>query len=191
MRCWDNDGEEYRSQYEALLRYDGERAEIRRMHEGEGDLTLSQTTEVPAYEPYPLFDESARDQVGDGASGGPYDFDVESVSTNTVSLSCALQESDEGDTVMELSMWVNGEHALTTVDTDPLPDDAEETEDRRRVGIVSRPGPGNEPLGCSTRPSRCTRSWRRSRTGARAGRRGRGGRTVGRPVLSGEPSVLP
>ncbi|GAB2512006.1 serine/threonine-protein kinase [Nocardiopsis aegyptia] len=147
VRCWDNDGEEYRSQYEALLRYDGERAEIRRMHEGEGDLTLSQTTEVPAYEPYPLFDESARDQVGDGASGGPYDFDVESVSTNTVSLSCALQESDEGDTVMELSMWVNGEHALTTVDTDPLPDDAEETEDRRRVGIVSRPGPGNEPLG--------------------------------------------
>ncbi|MFE3459569.1 protein kinase [Nocardiopsis aegyptia] len=147
VRCWDNDGEEYRSQYEALLRYDGERAEIRRMHEGEGDRTLSQTTEVPAYEPYPLFDESARDQVGDGASGGPYDFDVESVPTNTVSLSCTLQESEEGDTAMELSMWVNGEHALTTVDTDPLPDDAEETEDRRRVGIVSRPGPGNEPLG--------------------------------------------
>ncbi|RKS04922.1 serine/threonine protein kinase [Nocardiopsis sp. Huas11] len=147
VRCWDNDGEEYRSQYEALLRYDGERAEIRRMHEGEGDRTLTQTTEVTAYEPYPLFDDSARAEVGDGASGAPYDFDVESVPTNTVALSCALQENEEGEAVMELSMWVNGEHALTAVDSEPLPDDAEDTEDRRRVGLVTRPGPGNDPLG--------------------------------------------
>ncbi|KOX17565.1 serine/threonine protein kinase [Nocardiopsis sp. NRRL B-16309] len=147
VRCWDNEGEEYRSQYEALLRYDGERAEIRRMHEGEGDRTLSQTTEVPAYEPYPLFDESARGASGDGAGGDAYDFDVESVPTNTVSLACTLREREEGDSVMELSMWVNGEHALTTVDPEPLPDDAEEPDDRRRVGLVTRPGPGNDLLG--------------------------------------------
>ena len=147
VRCWDNDGAENRSQYEALLRYDGERAEIHRMHEGEGDRALARTNEVTSYEPYPLFDESARGEVGDIASGDPYDFDVESVPTNTVSLSCTLQEDEEGDAVMELSMWVNGEHALTTVDPEPLPDDAEAPEDRRRVGLVTRPGPGNDPLG--------------------------------------------
>ncbi|WP_304451395.1 serine/threonine-protein kinase [Nocardiopsis sp. YSL2] len=147
VRCWDNDGEEYRSQYEALLRYDGERAEIHRMHEGEGDRTLSRTNEVPAYEAYPLFDASARSESGDGTSGGPYDFDVESVPTNTVTLSCALREEGEGDAVMELSMWVNGEHVLTTTDPEPLPEDAEDPEDRRRVGLVTRPGPGNDPLG--------------------------------------------
>jgi hypothetical protein len=149
VRCWDNEGEEHRSQYEALLRFDGERAEIRRMHEGEGDRTLGQADEVSGYEPYPLFDESARDDAdgGGGSVGDPYDFDSESVPTNTVSLACTLREDREGAPVMELTMWVNGEHALTTMDDEPLPDDAEDPEDRRTVGIVARPGPGNDPLG--------------------------------------------
>jgi hypothetical protein len=29
----------------------------------------------------------------------------------------------------------------------PLPQDAEEPEDRRRVGVLTRTGPGNSPLG--------------------------------------------
>ncbi|PDP86509.1 serine/threonine protein kinase [Glycomyces fuscus] len=147
VRCWDNDGEEHRSQYEGLLRYDGRRAEIRRMHEGEGDRTLAETTDVAAYEPYPLFDESVRGEYGYEAGGDPYDFDAETAPTNTVTLSCSLQEEGEGNEVMELSLWVNGEHAVTTVDEEPLPDDAEDAEDRRRTGIVTRQGPGNDLLG--------------------------------------------
>ena len=32
--------------HDLFLRYDGQRAEIRRMHEGEGDITLGETTDV-------------------------------------------------------------------------------------------------------------------------------------------------
>ncbi|MFC6432555.1 protein kinase [Nocardiopsis tropica] len=148
VRCWDNDGEEYRTHYEALLRYDGRRAEIRRMNEEDGDRTLAETTEVSGFEPYPLFDEEARD--GDYDPDRPYVFEADTVPTNTVTLSCQYYGEDaedgEGER-MELSMWVNDEHVLTTVDDTPLPDDGEEAGDRRQVGVVTRPGPGNEPLG--------------------------------------------
>jgi serine/threonine protein kinase len=147
VRCWDNDGEDHRSQYEGLLRYDGQRAEIRRMHEGEGDRTLAETTDVTAYEPYPLFDESVRGEYGYEADGDPYDFDAETAPTNTVTLSCSLQEDGDGNEVMELTLWVNGEHAVTAVDEEPPPDDAEDAGDRRRAGIVTRQGPGNDFLG--------------------------------------------
>ncbi|QUX30432.1 protein kinase [Nocardiopsis akebiae] len=146
VRCWDNDGEEYRSQYEGLLRYDGQRAEIRRMHEGEGDITLGETTDVAGYTPQPLFDESVREEYG-YEERDPLGFDHENIPANTVALSCSLQEDRDGDEFMELSLWVNGEHAVTAVDEEPLPDDAEEVEDRRRVGIVTRSGPGNDFLG--------------------------------------------
>ncbi|MEU0241856.1 hypothetical protein ABZ234_29585 [Nocardiopsis sp. NPDC006198] len=148
VRCWDNDGEEYRTHYEALLRYDGRRAEIRRMNEEDGDRTLAETTEVSGFEPYPLFDEEVRD--GDYDPDRPYVFEADTVPTNTVTLSCQYYGEDaedgEGER-MELSMWVNDEHVLTTVDDTPLPDDGEEAGDRRQVGVVTRPGPGNEPLG--------------------------------------------
>ncbi|MCK9870243.1 protein kinase [Nocardiopsis dassonvillei] len=146
VRCWDNDGEEYRSQYEGLLRYDGQRAEIRRMHEGEGDITLGETTDVAGYTPQPLFDDSVREEYG-YEERDPLGFDHENIPTNTVALSCSLQEDRDGNEFMELSLWVNGEHAVTAVDEEPLPDDAGEVEDRRRVGIVTRSGPGNDFLG--------------------------------------------
>ncbi|WP_444960876.1 protein kinase domain-containing protein [Nocardiopsis sp. M1B1] len=146
VRCWDNDGEEYRSQYEGLLRYDGQRAEIRRMHEGEGDITLGETTDVAGYTPQPLFDDSVREEYG-YEERDPLGFDHENIPTNTVALSCSLQEDRDGNEFMELSLWVNGEHAVTAVDEEPLPDAAEEVEDRRRVGIVTRSGPGNDFLG--------------------------------------------
>ncbi|MEU1901471.1 protein kinase [Nocardiopsis dassonvillei] len=146
VRCWDNDGEEHRSQYEGLLRYDGQRAEIRRMHEGEGDITLGETTDVAGYTTQPLFDDSVREEYG-YEERDPLGFDHENIPTNTVTLSCSLQEDGDGNEVMEISLWVNGEHAVTAVDEDPLPDDAEAVEDRRRVGIVTRSGPGNDFLG--------------------------------------------
>ncbi|WP_017573296.1 serine/threonine-protein kinase [Nocardiopsis halotolerans] len=142
VRCWDNDGEDGRSQYEALVRYDGLGASIRRMSEVEGDNVLADTTEVPGYEPYPLFDASLRGGSGYDADN-PLDFDHQSIPTNTVTMACRFSEA--GDT-MELSLWVNEEHVLTTVDENPLPDDAEDVEDRRRVGFVTRKGPGTQPL---------------------------------------------
>lgn len=146
LRCWDTEGEDHRTQYEGLLRYDGQRAEIRRMSEAEGDITLAETTDVRGYEPYPLFEDSARPEGYDPDS--PYDFDVEDVPLNTITMSCSFREDEDGTPSMELSLWVNGEHALTTVDEDPLPGgDVEDVEDSRRVGIVTRQGPGNDPIG--------------------------------------------
>ncbi|WP_159944592.1 serine/threonine-protein kinase [Nocardiopsis sp. FR6] len=160
VRCWDTEGEEHRTQYEALLRSDGRRAEIRRMHEAEGDRTLAQSTDVAGFEPYPLFEESARPRGYE--PGTPYRFVSEEVPLNTVTLLCALREDRGGDPSMELSLWVNGEHVLTTVDDSPLPgggapgadgspgggdDAAEELEDHSRVGVVTRRGPGNEQVG--------------------------------------------
>ncbi|MFD6949809.1 serine/threonine protein kinase [Nocardiopsis sp. TSRI0078] len=144
VRCWDNDGEDGRSQYEALLRYDGQGASIRRMSETEGDGVLGETTDVPGYTPYPLFDESVRDEYGYEGGADPYGFDAEAVPTNTVTMACRFDE--DADT-MELAMWVNEEHVLTTVDEEPLPDDAEEAQDRRRIGLVIRQGWGDDPLG--------------------------------------------
>ncbi|NYH51301.1 serine/threonine protein kinase [Nocardiopsis arvandica] len=144
VRCWDNDGEEGRSQYEALLRYDGQGASIRRMSEVEGDSVLAESTDVPGYASYPLFDESVRAEYGYEDRDDPYDFDAEAIPTNTVTMACRF---DGAADTMELSMWVNGEHVLTTVDEEPLPDDAEDAEDRRRIGFVTRQGWGNDPLG--------------------------------------------
>ncbi|WDZ89563.1 serine/threonine-protein kinase [Nocardiopsis sp. HUAS JQ3] len=142
LRCWDNDGEDGRSQYEALLRHDGQGASVRRMSETEGDSVLAEATDVPGYVPYPVYDESSREEYGIDA-GNPFGFDHENIPTNTVTLSCRF---DEAEDTMELSMWVNEEHVLTTVDDNPLPQDAEEPQDRRRVGIVARQGPSNQPF---------------------------------------------
>ncbi|MFD3684133.1 hypothetical protein ACFWTE_04810 [Nocardiopsis sp. NPDC058631] len=62
MQCWDNDGEDERTRYEALLRYDGERAEIRRMSEVNGDRTLVESTDFAGCRPCPALDEEARDR---------------------------------------------------------------------------------------------------------------------------------
>lgn len=145
VRCWDSENDGTRTQYEALLRHDGLRAEIRRMNEDQGDRTLAQTTEVDGFSPYPLYDEEAR--TDDYDPQRPYRFDAEAVPTNTVTLSCHHRAAEDGaGERMELSMWVNGEHVLEVVDEDPLPDPPEDEDDRRRVGIVTRTGSGPEPV---------------------------------------------
>ena len=47
---------------------------------------------------------------------------------------------------MELSLWLNGEFVTSAVDENPLPDDAEEAEDRRLTGILIRPAPSDDTL---------------------------------------------
>ncbi len=151
VRCWDNRdrrGEESRSMYEALLRHDGQQAEIRRVVMGGDDPRsepLDETFDVPGYEPYPLYDDGRGAQSTDDAD--PYDIGADDpLVTNTVAFAC--EYSDEGgEETMRLRMWVNGELTAEAVDDDPLPDDAEEPEDRHRVGVVLRGGPGSAPLG--------------------------------------------
>ncbi|WP_116244687.1 serine/threonine-protein kinase [Nocardiopsis sp. FIRDI 009] len=151
VRCWDNRdrrGEGPRSMYEALLRHDGQQAEIRRVIMGGDDPvteSLDETFDVPGYEPYPLYADGRGAQGADEAD--PYDIGPDDpLVTNTVMFAC--EYSDEGDEeTMRLRMWVNGELAAEAVDDDPLPDDAEEPEDRHRVGVVLRGGFGSAPLG--------------------------------------------
>ncbi|CAL9558774.1 Serine_threonine-protein kinase PknD [Nocardiopsis dassonvillei] len=144
VRCWDTSGEEYRTQYEAAVRYDGQQAEIRRMSEEEGDQVLERTNEVQGFEPYPLFEESARTDGYD--PGSPYEFDRDEVVVNTLAFTCEYVEDEGGEAHMELALWVNGEHAVSAVDSDPLPAEAEEVEDRRRIGMMTRSGPGHQPM---------------------------------------------
>ncbi|MFV2198527.1 serine/threonine-protein kinase [Nocardiopsis sp. LOL_012] len=142
VRCWDTDGEEQRTQYEALLRYDGQRAEIRKVTENGGSSALVETHEVSGYRPYALYTEE-----GPGAGGDPYGIgadEVDALTANSIAFAC--EYSDQGAS-MRLRLWVNDEFALETVDDNPLPDSAEDAEGSRRVGIVTRKGPDNTPLG--------------------------------------------
>ncbi|WP_306366470.1 serine/threonine-protein kinase [Nocardiopsis sp. CC223A] len=146
VRCWNNfDEDDNRSQYEALLRFDGG-VELRRMDEVGGNQVVAETGTVSSFRPYPVVDEEARNE--DYNASDPYDFDAEAVPANTVTLSCRYFDTEaEGGERMELSMWVNDEHVLSYTDDEPLPDNAEEVDERRQVGMVVRPGPGLEPLG--------------------------------------------
>ncbi|MFL1428683.1 MULTISPECIES: serine/threonine-protein kinase [unclassified Nocardiopsis] len=145
VRCWHNfDDDRNRSQYEALLRFDGG-AELRRLSDREGDQVLADTGTVGSFEPYPVVDAGTRPEGYDPTD--PYDFDAEAVPLNTVTLTCRYHDAEDPDGErMELSMWVNDEHVLSHTDEEPLPDNAEEVDDRRQSGMSVRPGPGLEPL---------------------------------------------
>ena len=45
---------------------------------------------------------------------------------------------------MELSLWLNDEFVVSAVDENPLPDDAEDPEDRRLASIATRSAPGDD-----------------------------------------------
>ncbi|MDA0564273.1 protein kinase [Streptomonospora sp. S1-112] len=100
--------------YEALVRFDGADAQIRRYGGDAGDAALASTGDVPGYVP-------AED--GDGGERGPV--------VNAVTMTC--EPDDSG--AIDINMWVNGEHVLEATDPDPLPDDATE-QAPRQVGIT-------------------------------------------------------
>ncbi|GAB3692547.1 serine/threonine-protein kinase [Nocardiopsis oceani] len=141
VRCWDQDGDEERTQYEALLRFDGEEAQIRRVTEESGDNALAETTDVGGFETYDLYDERS------SVTGLPYDVQVADLVTNNLKLSCEYVNEEDEDPYMDLNMWVNDSLVLSATDENPLPDDGDlDDEDRRRVGAVMRPSAGTEPL---------------------------------------------
>ncbi|WP_431870521.1 protein kinase domain-containing protein [Nocardiopsis eucommiae] len=141
VRCWDQDGEEERTMYEALLRFDGAQAQIRRVTEESGDTAIAETTEVAGFEPFDLHDEES------AVEGLPYDVRVEDLVTNNLKFACEYVAEEGEDPYMDLRMWVNDELVLSSTDQQPLPDDGDlDDEERRRVGVVMRPGAGTEPL---------------------------------------------
>ena len=143
VRCWDQDGEDERTMYEALLRFDGEQAQIRRVTEESGDTAIAETTDVGGFEDFDLFAE----ERGDGVEGLPYDVQVDDLTTNNLKFACEYVAEDGDDPYMDLRLWVNDELVLSATDQQPLPDDSGlDDEDRRRVGIVLRPGAGTEPV---------------------------------------------
>ncbi|WP_049577866.1 protein kinase [Nocardiopsis sp. SBT366] len=141
VRCWDQAGEDERTMYEALLRFDGAQAQIRRVTEESGDTAIAETSEVRGFEPFDLLDEES------GVEGLPYDVDVDDLVTNNLKLACEYVAEDGEDPYIDLRMWVNDELVLSATDQQPLPDDGDlDDEERRRVGVVMRPGPGTEPI---------------------------------------------
>lgn len=139
VRCWGNEGEDEYTAYEALVRHDGQQAEIRRRSEETGDRALAETTDVPGFEPFPSMTD-------DESFSEPYrDFDASEATLNTLALACEYVDDGE-ETHMELSLWLNGEFVTSAVDENPLPDDAEEAEDRRLTGILIRPAPSDDTL---------------------------------------------
>ncbi|WP_017584757.1 serine/threonine-protein kinase [Nocardiopsis ganjiahuensis] len=141
VRCWDQEGEEERTMYEGLVRFDGEQAQIRRVTEESGDAPLAETTDVKGFETFDLFAEDP------GVEGLPYDVKVDDLLTNNLQFSCEYVAEDGDKPYMDLRMWVNGELVLSATDPQPLPDDSElDTEDRRRVGVVMRSGASTEPV---------------------------------------------
>ncbi|WP_026129365.1 serine/threonine-protein kinase [Nocardiopsis prasina] len=141
VRCWDQSGEDERTMYEALLRFDGAQAQIRRVTEESGDTAIAETTEVRGFEPFDLIDEESE------VRGLPYDVEVDDLVTNNLKFACEYVAEEGEDPYIDLRMWVNDELVLSATDQQPLPDDGElDDEERRRVGVVMRPGPGTEPI---------------------------------------------
>lgn len=137
VRCWGNDGEDELTKYEAVVRADGQQAEIRRSAEESGDDALATASDVSGFEEFENLDPDSDVRAGvDGYSSS------EAV-TNTLSLAC---EYDAENGVMNLSLWVNDSFVLSAADENPLPDDAEDEEDRRRPAVMARAAPGNESM---------------------------------------------
>ncbi|WP_017576892.1 serine/threonine-protein kinase [Nocardiopsis kunsanensis] len=135
VRCWGNDGEDEFTKYEAVVRADGQQAEIRRSAEESGDNALATAPEVPGFEEFENLGPDRDARAGIDGYSSP------DAVTNTLSLSC---EYDADNGVMDLSLWVNDSFVVSAVDENPLPDDAEDEEDRRRPAVMARAAPGNE-----------------------------------------------
>ncbi|MFD0775477.1 hypothetical protein ACFQZ2_16205, partial [Streptomonospora algeriensis] len=113
------DDEDESTSYEAMVRFDGGGAELRRDGGPAGDAALATTGQVDGYIRPP-----------EGSSPLKSSGEEDPV-LNTVTLTC---EPDKDAGTMDLNLWVNDEHVLEAVDTDLLPDDATE-EQPRRTGI--------------------------------------------------------
>ncbi|GAA1082342.1 serine/threonine-protein kinase [Nocardiopsis metallicus] len=143
VRCWDQEGDDERTMYEALLRFDGEQAQIRRVTEESGDTAIAETRDVPGFETFDLLNEERDADV----EGLPYDVRVDDLTTNHLQFACEYVAEDGDDPYMDLRLWVNGELVLSATDQQPLPDDSGlDDDERRRVGVVVRPGAGTEPV---------------------------------------------
>ncbi|MFE9245504.1 protein kinase [Nocardiopsis sp. NPDC006938] len=141
VRCWDQSGEDERTMYEALLRFDGAQAQIRRVTEEAGDTAIAETTEVTGFRPFDLLDEESE------VEGLPYGARVDDLVSNNLKFACEYVAEEGEDPRMDLRLWVNDELVLSTTDQQPLPDDDTlDHDERRRVGVVMRPGPGTEPI---------------------------------------------
>lgn len=137
VRCWGNDGEDEFTKYEAVVRADGQQAEIRRSAEESGDSALATTSDVSGFEGFENLDPDSDVRAGvDGYSS------TEAV-TNTLSLSC---EYDAENSLIDLSLWVNDSFVVSAVDENPLPDDADDEEERRQTAVMARAAPGNESM---------------------------------------------
>ncbi len=141
VRCWDQESENERTMYEGLVRFDGQQAQIRRVTEDSGDTAIAETTDIEGFETFDLLAEETE------VEGLPYGAQVDDLVTNNLQFSCEYVAEEGDDPYMDLRMWVNGELVLSATDQQPLPDDNDlEDEDRRRVGVVMRPGAGTETI---------------------------------------------
>ncbi|KIH96928.1 hypothetical protein LP52_21930 [Streptomonospora alba] len=111
--------------YEALVRFDGGGAELRRDGGPAGEAALATADSVDGFAPQP-----------EGASPLESGGDKDPV-LNTVTLTC---EPDKDAGTMDLNLWVNGEHVLEALDPDLLPDDATEEQPRRTGLRLKRTG---------------------------------------------------
>ncbi|WP_017612433.1 serine/threonine-protein kinase [Nocardiopsis salina] len=141
VRCWGNDGEDEFTHYDGVVRADGQQAEIRRSSDESGDNALASATDVSGFEEYEHLEELGTTDPDSDERAGIAAYDASEAVTNTVALAC---EYDDEEDTLELSLWVNDDFAVSAVDDNPLPDDAEDEEDRRRAGITARAAPGHE-----------------------------------------------
>ncbi|WP_211719567.1 hypothetical protein [Nocardiopsis sp. MG754419] len=140
VRCWDQEDEE-RTMYEALLRFDGNEAQIRRVTEESGNSALAETTEVEGFRTPDLFDEESE------VEGLPYGADLGDLVANTLTFGCEYVAEEDEEPSMHLRLWINDELVLSATDDQPLPDSTRlDDEDRRRVGTVVRPAAGNAQI---------------------------------------------
>ncbi|MBE2998434.1 protein kinase [Nocardiopsis sp. HNM0947] len=141
VRCWGNDGEDEFTRYDGVVRADGQQAEIRRSSDESGDNALASTTDVSGFEEYEHLEELPAPDPDSDERAGIAAYDASEAVSNTVTLAC---EYDDEEDTLELGLWVNGDFAVSAVDDNPLPDDAEDEEDRRQTGITARAAPGHE-----------------------------------------------
>ncbi|MGW9557023.1 protein kinase domain-containing protein [Nocardiopsis sp. NPDC055551] len=138
--CWGQEDEEG-TMYEAQVRLDGGEAQIRRVTEESGSTALASTTEIEGFSTYDLFDEESE------VDGLPYDTNLGDLVTNNLKFSCEYVTEEGEDPYMDLSMWINDELALSTVDEQPLPDSSDlDDDERRQVGLIQRAASGNEQI---------------------------------------------
>jgi serine/threonine protein kinase len=118
LHCFYNDDGDNVTYYSATVRVDGSAAQIRRHGGEQGSTHLEEVTAKPVSG----FLTPSRD--------------AEEAPVNTFDFTCELDP--EADTVT-LNLWLNGEHVLEAVDTNPLPYDGE---DAPQAGMLAGRGIG-------------------------------------------------